>query len=91
MDKIRYAVEIEKKMDEFENVCTRCGACCGSEDGDPCKNLTKDETCRYACKDYKNRLGLQETLGGNFFNCVEIRDIIKMGCLRSKCAYFKRD
>lgn len=91
MDSIRYAKETTRKMDEFEHVCTRCGACCGSEDGDPCKNLLKNGTNTYICRTYKNRLGPQETLSGKFFNCVEIKNMINDGCLRNTCAYFTRN
>jgi hypothetical protein len=91
MDAIRYASETARKANEFESICRRCGACCGSEDGDPCRNLVKDKNGRYECRIYQNRLGPQETVSGKIFKCVEIREMIARGCVRENCAYLIRD
>ena len=86
-DDIMYSQKQEESMQRFEKVCKRCGACCGSEDGDPCRNLVKQENGQFFCKTYENRLGPQETLSGNIFNCVVIREMIKRQVLRKDCAY----
>ncbi|MFH1799149.1 MAG: hypothetical protein ABH844_07440 [Candidatus Omnitrophota bacterium] len=86
MDLKKYSQYTKEKENKFEAVCARCGQCCGALD-DPCQNLAKDESGRYFCKDYKNRLGPQKTASGNFFNCVPIREHISHSTLRPACAY----
>ena len=89
MDKKIFNDIMKEKDEAFEAICKRCGACCGAFD-DPCSNLVKLETGKYACKDYDNRLGPQVTVSGNNgFTCVSIREHIKAGSLRSCCAYRK--
>ena len=74
----------------FEALCVRCGECCGATDGDPCARLCFDEkSARYYCADYENRLGDQRTVSGKIFTCVTIRELIKTGGLRQKCAYYR--
>jgi len=88
MDNERYQRYQQGKFEYFEHVCSHCGECCGSQDGDPCENLRRDSvTGRYFCSVYDTRLGPQKTVSGRFFNCVPIRDIIRQGLLRPGCAY----
>ena len=88
MDDISYRLCQEEYFSKFEGKCNRCGACCGSQDGDPCKNLAQDEASgKYYCKVYDKRLGPQETKSGKAFNCVPIREIAKLGLLRRECGY----
>jgi uncharacterized cysteine cluster protein YcgN (CxxCxxCC family) len=87
-DNDRYCANQKDKSDEYEELCTRCGICCGSEDGDPCQNLVFDlEKNAFFCKDYENRLGPQTTVSGQSFNCVPIVENFKMGSFHAKCAY----
>ena len=90
METYIYETYQKEKLEAFESVCRRCGACCGSEDGDPCSNLMRNPDGKYACKTYGNRLGVQKTVYGMIFNCVPIRDLIKDGALRETCAYNER-
>ena len=88
MDNLRYEIYQEEQFQRFEGICKRCGECCGSQDGDPCVNLARDTiTGRYYCRDYENRLAPQKTASDRIFNCVAIRNIIKLGLLRPNCAY----
>ena len=88
MDDLQYELYKEETFSRFENVCRRCGECCGSRDGDPCRRLAVDEeTGYYYCSVYDNRFGPQETVSGKVFTCVPIRQIMKMGHLRQNCAY----
>lgn len=88
MDEARYAKYQKEQIERFEGVCRRCGECCGSQDGDPCANLSRDAaTGGFYCADYDNRLGPQKTVSGRMFNCVPIRGIKRMGLLRLGCAY----
>ena len=64
------------KEKEYEQLCNRCGACCGAYDGDPCVHLKKDNKGRYYCAVYPNRLGDQKTVSGEDFECVPISEII---------------
>lgn len=88
MDDLRYEIYQEGQARIFEDICKRCGECCGSKDGDPCINLAKCMTSGMCyCKVYENRLGLQKTASGKNFNCVPIRDIMEKYLLRPNCAY----
>lgn len=87
-----YETYQKQQFQRFEDVCRRCGECCGSEDGDPCVNLAKDKaTEKYYCKIYENRLGPQRTASGKIFNCVLINAFIKWNDLRPNCAYNKNE
>ncbi len=75
---------------DFEALCTRCGLCCGSDDGDPCVHLKLDtQSVSYYCDDYAGRLGPQMTISGARFQCVPIVENIKRGSYHQKCAYRK--
>lgn len=88
MDDLIYEIYQKEQLQEFEDICKRCGECCGSQDGDPCVNLAKDETIgKYYCKVYENRFGPQMTIGGKIFNCVPAREVIRRGRLKPNCAY----
>lgn len=78
------------KESDYEAICQRCGICCGSEDGNPCIHLKKNEDSKYYCETYENRFGLQKTVNGTLFKCVPIEEALK--CypeLRKRCAYAK--
>lgn len=66
---------LRQKDEQWESLCRRCGGCCGSFD-DPCKHLKKDSNGLCFCEIYPNRLGTRETVAGEKFNCVNIREII---------------
>ncbi len=83
-----YARLQAKQKDRWENICRRCGACCGVVDGDPCENLVQIKDRVYICKDYENRLGEHRTRSGQVMKCVNIRDILhKSWPGADKCAY----
>ena len=87
-DNDNYPQPNDEQLDAFELLCTRCGACCGSEDGDPCVHLQFDEELSvYYCDDYENRLGPQKTRNGLIFNCVPIIENIKRGAYHQNCSY----
>ena len=71
----------------YENLCNRCGSCCGAHDGDLCSNLVKELDNKYYCKIYNNRLGLQKTQSGRVFTCVDIRNVIKFAEAPPTCVY----
>lgn len=87
MDGLKYTAYQDEKLKSFEDVCKRCGKCCGGRDDDPCLNLSRDASGVYYCKDYALRLGPQRTASGRVFNCVPIREMIKRDALRLGCAY----
>lgn len=81
----------KEKEKEWEDLCLRCGACCGAYD-DPCKYLKKDKDGKYFCQIYENRFGLRETISGEKFWCVPIKELIKRGINWPKsylCGYKK--
>lgn len=91
-DTIReYESHLKQKEREYENICIRCGECCGATDGDPCVNLIYDELKQYyICKDYDNRLGKQKTISGKTFTCVPIEENIREGTAHESCMYVRK-
>lgn len=85
-----YLKKQELMLNEYENACLRCGACCGLQDNDPCVNLQRASCGKYYCKIYNNRLGAQKTISGKSFTCVPIRDNLKYAVPHQKCGYTKR-
>jgi uncharacterized cysteine cluster protein YcgN (CxxCxxCC family) len=83
------SVYFRKKEEEWENLCIRCGACCGAYQ-DPCKHLKKDSAGRYYCEVYENRFGPRETVNGEKFWCVPIKEVLHTWWPASHlCAYKK--
>ena len=77
---------------QWEARCSRCGACCGVLDGDPCENLQRGGPGEFFCLIYKERFGLRKTRGGRLFRCVPIREIMHdFWPGREACAYSVRD
>jgi hypothetical protein len=72
---MEYQIYQLKKEQEFENLCKRCGNCCGATD-DPCIHLIPQSGGRYFCDIYESRGGVQKTRSGKFFECVSIRNIL---------------
>jgi len=78
------------KEKEFEDICQRCGNCCGVQE-DPCMHLVKKTDDTYLCDIYDSRGGMQKTHSGKFFNCVSIREILHADWPGiSSCAYRKK-
>ncbi|MBN2483428.1 MAG: hypothetical protein JXD21_04425 [Candidatus Omnitrophica bacterium] len=85
----KYTQYLEKKEQEWENRCIRCGACCGAYE-DPCEHLRKDEQ-GYYCPIYKDRFGLRKTVNGEEFYCVPVKEILSESWPGSyRCAYKKK-
>ena len=70
-----FASYLQEKEEQWENLCIRCGGCCGAFD-DPCKHLKRDDKGLCHCEIYEERLGTKETVGGEKFDCVPIKEII---------------
>jgi len=70
-----------------EEVCTRCGVCCGSTDGHPCEHLRRDAAGAYFCEVYSERFGPHRTVDGYAFDCVPIKAVIEATGGYAKCAY----
>ncbi|TRZ82777.1 hypothetical protein D4R86_01235 [bacterium] len=86
METAAYESHLAAKEKEYEDLCLRCGHCCGVSD-DPCQHLEKLADRSYICKIYNNRLGTQKTVTGNDFTCVPIKGLIKKAALHPGCAY----
>ncbi|MDP2939338.1 MAG: hypothetical protein Q8O13_04560 [Candidatus Omnitrophota bacterium] len=85
-----YEAYQDRKSQDYEALCKRCGACCGALDKDPCEHLklAGDET--YICDIYEYRFGLRTTVGGKKFLCMPIRRILFKTWSGSEfCAYKK--
>ncbi len=66
---------LKKGNKRWEELCIRCGGCCGAYD-DPCQHLKKDPQSGFYCEIYSQRFGTQKTLGGEEFDCVFVKEII---------------
>lgn len=86
----KYVKTMEDAQGVFESKCKRCGLCCGSQDGDPCAYLLKNDNGTYDCKVYSDRIGYRKTVSGKNFYCVSIRELIKTDSLRPDCGYRER-
>ena len=86
MDRIIYNKKQDKDLSDHEELCRRCGKCCGAET-DPCSNLAKDPAGKYYCRSYESRLGFQRTVSGRTFTCVQIRDVLAKGLPCEGCGY----
>ena len=69
---------LKQKAQQWESLCTRCGACCGALD-DPCENLRKDTKGKYFCAVYDHRFGKWHTVSGQKIVCVPISKKLKDG------------
>ncbi len=83
------ALQIQEEA-VWESKCTRCGACCGALEGDPCENLLFLPNGKYACKIYENRYGLRKTISGKEFHCVPIRAILSIHWPGDSCCGYKK-
>lgn len=73
-----------------QELCTRCGVCCGSNDGHPCEHLIADPDGRYHCAVYESRLGPHRTVDGLPFVCVQIQLIIEHDGGYAGCGYVRK-
>lgn len=81
-----YASYLQEKEEEWETLCLRCGA-----SDDPCKHLKKDANDIFFCEIYPHRFGLRETVGGEKFFCVPVREVLHSWWPRCHlCAYKKK-
>lgn len=87
MEEVRYSQKQEEEFERYEGRCLRCGACCGTYDGDLCRNLIKRSDNKYYCRVYENRIGQQATVSGKRFACIPIRDFLKFNSSYPNCAY----
>jgi uncharacterized cysteine cluster protein YcgN (CxxCxxCC family) len=87
MDLTEYNKIQDRASAEFEAICKRCGECCGAGTDEPCANLASAGDGKYFCRSYQNRLGMQRTVSGRVFTCVNIRDVIAKGLPYGSCAY----
>jgi hypothetical protein len=71
-----------------DEVCLRCGVCCGAADGHPCEHLRREDASgKYFCEIYHDRFGFHHTVDGLPFRCVTIREIIEAFGGYDCCAY----
>lgn len=77
MDKayIKYQQSLALKQQEWEDLCRRCGGCCGAYD-DPCLHLKEDCKGEFYCAIYNRRFGSQKTRAGEEFDCVLVKQIL---------------
>ena len=86
----RYEYFQKKREMEWEALCGRCGACCGSVE-DPCEHLRGEAPGEYFCAIYENRFGPHKTVSGKEFTCVHIRKILHETWPGDECCGYKKD
>lgn len=91
LDEEKYQDLLRKWERQWESLCTRCGACCGVKEGDPCEHLQELSGGRYACAIYENRFGFHKTRSGRTFQCVPIRQILHKSWPGDECCGYKKD
>lgn len=89
-DTAEYAQWMREKEAQWESLCTRCGACCGVVEGDPCEHLIQEDDGKYSCSIYENRFGLHKTVSGRPFQCVPIRQILHKKWPGDECCGYKQ-
>lgn len=89
-DTHRYTAHQQQELERWENLCGRCGACCGAFDGDPCEHLRQGVDKKYFCSIYANRFGPKRTVKGNTINCVPIRQILHTSWPGDHCCGYKK-
>lgn len=88
-DLARYQRHQQESEKRWEQLCTRCGACCGVAEGDPCEHLIELSNHKYACAIYENRFGIHKTKSGRSFQCVPIRNILHINWPGDQCCGYK--
>ena len=82
----------DQKLEEWEELCVSCGACCGIVEGDPCEHLVQRSDSRYVCDIYETRFGSHKTKSGRPFQCVPIRDVLhKSWAGDQNCGYKRKN
>jgi len=79
----------EIKEKEWENLCIRCGGCCGAYD-DPCIHLKIDKGNRYYCEIYTRRLGERVSIKGEKFDCVPVKEILNTHWKKDYLCVYKK-
>ena len=75
-DDVCYRLGQLKREQEWEALCTHCGACCGFAEGDPCEHLRVREDRTTFCAVYGDRFGKHRTVSGRSMRCVPVRTIL---------------
>ena len=83
--------QYQKKQEaDWEDLCKRCGACCGVAEGDPCQHIIQTSDGKYGCQIYHNRFGEHKTKSGKIFKCVPIREILNKSWVGDGCCGYKK-
>jgi len=72
-----------------EDLCTRCGVCCGATDGHPCEHLVPRPGGGFQCAVYEDRIGLRRSVDGQEFACTSIKIVIECHGGYADCGYVK--
>lgn len=89
-ENVRYLEWTRNRQQQWENLCNRCGTCCGIGENDPCEHLFPKEMDVYECRIYENRFGTHKTISGREFECVPLRSILHKNWAGDHlCAYKK--
>tara|TARA_B100000315_G_C14550909_1_gene575739 strand:- start:208 stop:534 length:327 start_codon:yes stop_codon:yes gene_type:complete len=84
-----YRKYLKAKEGQWEDLCRRCGGCCGAYD-DPCKHLKSKADKTFFCTIYRNRLGERESVGGEIFDCVQVRKILHTHWRKDHLCVYKK-
>jgi len=89
MSETAYKKYLKLKENEWENLCIRCGGCCGAYD-DPCKHLKKAGAGKFYCAVYETRFGDQLSLKGEEFKCVPVKEILNTHWKKDYLCVYKK-
>ena len=87
MDSDKYQSYMSEKQKRYEDICLRCGKCCGADTAGQCRNLIKQDDGKFYCSNYEHRLGQQLTIDNKTFTCIPIDLLVKHGTAPEGCAY----
>lgn len=84
-----YEAYFEERRKQWENMCRRCGGCCGAYD-DPCQHLKRNVQGLFYCEIYDRRFGERRSVGGEKFDCVPVREILHSHWKNDHLCAYKR-
>ena len=84
-----YEAYFEAQRQQWEDMCKRCGGCCGAYD-DPCQHLRQKAQGLFYCEIYATRFGERRSIKGEKFDCVPVREILNSHWKNDHLCAYKR-
>ncbi len=84
-----YETYFSEHQRQWEDMCRRCGGCCGAYE-DPCQHLKRDGRGAFYCEIYATRFGERLSLKGEKFDCVPVKQILRNHWKNDHLCVYKR-